>query len=90
MNKILISNVKPTQISEVDVLERNQLARFLVSASVDAAEAALPQKLLLRVLVYDLRRVEVTPLVVVVQSVAVSQIDNIIIVQLDALLIVYA
>lgn len=54
-------------------------------ATVHATETALTEQFLLLVLVDDLSRVEGPPLVVVIQDVAISQVQNVIVMEVDAL-----
>ena len=54
-------------------------------ATVHAAETPLTKQFLLLILVDDLSRVEGPPLVVVVQDVTIPQVENVIVMEVNAL-----
>jgi hypothetical protein len=56
-----------------------------VSATVHATKTTLTEQFLLLVLVDDLSRVEGPPLVVVVQDVTIPQVENVIVMEVNAL-----
>ena len=70
---------------QVDILKCDELAGLLVPATVYAAETTLTEQFLLLVLVDDLSRVEGPPLVVVVQDVTIPQVENVIVMEVNAL-----
>jgi hypothetical protein len=74
-----------THLSEILVFECDNFSTLFMSASVDASEAALSDECLSLVLIDDLFGVEVASLVVVVEDVAVSQVEHVVVVQHDAL-----
>ena len=74
-----------TLSGQVDILKCDELAGLLVPATVYAAEATLTEQFLLLVLVDDLSRVEGPPLVVVVQDVAIPQVQDVIVMEVDPL-----
>lgn len=68
-----------TLLREVNVFKCDYLPRFLVPPSVDPSEPALAEQLLLLILVHHLPRVEVLPLVVIVDYVTISQVDHVVV-----------
>jgi hypothetical protein len=56
-----------------------------VPATVHSTETTLTEQFLLLILVDDLSRVERPPLVVVVQDVAIPQVQNVIVMEVNAL-----
>lgn len=70
---------------QVDILKSDELPGLLVPATVHATEATLPEQFLLLVLVDDLSRVEGPPLIVVVEYVAIPQVQDVIVMEVNAL-----